>query len=96
MWTGLMFPAWVKGEGGHQMSRRPVKSALARVRAERRELRKLMARVSEIAKERLREAIEEGLIEGRIEEDGEIVIIVDDTIEETEMTTTTVGTDIEL
>jgi hypothetical protein len=59
------------------MSRRKVMSALARVRQERRELRQLMARVREIAKQRLRQAIEEGLIDGRIEDDGEIVVVDD-------------------
>jgi len=34
-----------------------------------------MARIGEIAKQRLREAIEEGWLEGRIEDDGEIVIV---------------------
>src|SRR6266404_7173855 len=54
---------------------RKVMSAVARTRAQRRELRKEMARIGEIAKQRLREAIEEGLLEGRIEDDGEIVIV---------------------
>jgi hypothetical protein len=36
-----------------------------------------MERVAEFAKRRLREAIEEGLIAGRIEEDGEVIL--DDT-----------------
>ena len=57
------------------MSRKPIMSATARLRARRRELRKEMARIGEIAKQRLREAIEEGWLDGRIEEDGEIVII---------------------
>ncbi len=55
------------------MSRRPIMSAAARTRAERKALREEMARIGEIAKQRLREAIAEGLIEGHIEGD-EIVI----------------------
>jgi hypothetical protein len=54
-----------------------VMSAAARTRAERRELRQLMARVSQVAKQRLREAVEEGWLEGRVEEDGTIVIVDD-------------------
>jgi hypothetical protein len=54
-----------------------VMSAAARTRAERRELRQLMARVSQVAEQRLREAIAEGLLEGRVEEDGTIVIETD-------------------
>ena len=54
-----------------------VMSAAARTRAERRELRHLMARVSQVAKQRLREAVEEGWLEGRVEEDGTIVIETD-------------------
>ena len=46
----------------------------AATRAQRRELRKLMAHVEAVAKQRLREAIEAGLIEGRIEDDGTVVI----------------------
>jgi hypothetical protein len=56
------------------MSRRPSMSALARTRQQRRELRELMARVSQVAKQRLRQAIEEGLLEGHVEDNGEIVI----------------------
>ena len=56
---------------------RPRNTALARTRAERRELRQLMARVSQVAKQRLREAVEEGWLEGRVEEDGTIVIVDD-------------------
>jgi hypothetical protein len=54
-----------------------VMSAAARTRAERRELRQLMARVSQVAKQRLREAVEEGWLEGRVEEDGTIVVVDD-------------------
>jgi hypothetical protein len=56
---------------------RPRNTALARTRAERRELRQLMARVSQVAKQRLREAIAEGLIDGRVEDDGTIVVVDD-------------------
>jgi hypothetical protein len=59
------------------MSRRKVMTALARTRQERRELRKLMAHVAAVAGQRLRQAVEEGLIEGRIEDDGTIVIVDD-------------------
>jgi hypothetical protein len=59
------------------MSRRKVMTALARTRQERRELRKLMAHVAAVAEQRLRQAVEEGLIEGRIEDDGTIVIVDD-------------------
>ena len=59
------------------MSRRSVMTPAARTRAQRRALRKEMERVAEFAKRRLREAIEEGLIAGRIEEDGEVIL--DDT-----------------
>jgi hypothetical protein len=45
------------------MTRRPSMSPLAMARAERRELRKLMARVSQVAEQRLREAIAEGLFD---------------------------------
>jgi hypothetical protein len=51
-----------------------VMTPAARLRARRRELRKEMQRIGEIAKQRLREAIEEGWLEGRIE-DGEVVIV---------------------
>jgi hypothetical protein len=54
-----------------------VMSPLARTRAERRALRAEMARIAEFAKQKMREAVLEGLIAGRIEEDGEIVL--DDT-----------------
>jgi hypothetical protein len=58
------------------MSRKPsrVMTPAARLRAQRRELRKEMARVSELAAQCLRDAIAEGLLEGRVEEDGTIVI----------------------
>jgi hypothetical protein len=56
------------------MSRARVMTPAARARARRKALRAEMARIGEIAKQRLREAIEEGLIEGYIEEDGTIVI----------------------
>jgi len=56
------------------VSRARVMSALARTRAERRELRQLMAHVAAVAEQRLRDAIAEGLLEGRVEEDGTIVI----------------------
>jgi hypothetical protein len=52
------------------MSRARVMTPAARARARRKALRAEMARIGEIAKQRLREAIEEGLIEGYIEEDG--------------------------
>jgi hypothetical protein len=52
-------------------------SPAARERAYRRHLRAEMERVSQIAKQRLREAIAEGLIEGRIE-GGEIIVEVTD------------------
>jgi hypothetical protein len=58
------------------MSRARVMTPAARARAYRRELRAEMARVSELAARRLREAVEAGLIEGHIEEDGTIVIEV--------------------
>jgi hypothetical protein len=57
------------------MTRRPSMSPLAMVRAERRKLRKLMADVTQKAEQHLREMIAEGLLEGRVEEDGEIVIV---------------------
>jgi hypothetical protein len=56
------------------MTRRPSTSALAMVRRQRRELRQLMADVSQKAEQHLREMIKEGLIEGQVEEDGTIVI----------------------
>jgi hypothetical protein len=65
---------------------RPRNTALARTRAERRELRQLMAHVSAVVHQRMAEAIAEGLfdgpamdavpgvvIEGRIEGDQVIV-----------------------
>jgi hypothetical protein len=55
---------------------RPRNTALARTRQERRELRQLMAHVEAAAREMLASAIEEGLIEGHIE-DGEVVIVDD-------------------
>jgi hypothetical protein len=59
------------------MSHVKVMSPLARTRAERRALREQMARIAEITQRHLREAVEEGLIEGRVEPDGEIVLEVD-------------------
>jgi hypothetical protein len=61
------------------MSRKPsrVMTPAARARAQRKALRAEMARVAEIAKQRLREAIAEGLIEGRVEDNGEVVIDVE-------------------
>ena len=56
------------------MSRRPVMSTLAQTRARNRALRAEMARVAELVERKTREAILEGLLEGRIEDDGEIVI----------------------
>jgi hypothetical protein len=56
------------------MSRRPtMRTRSSMTPAQKRELRKEMARISELAEQRLREAIAEGLVRGRIE-DGEIVI----------------------
>jgi hypothetical protein len=46
----------------------------ARERAYRRHLRKEMQRLTELAKQRLREAVLEGLVAGRVEEDGTIVL----------------------
>jgi hypothetical protein len=50
---------------------------LAHERAQRRELRKLMAQVEAAAREMLVSAIAEGLVEGRIV-DGEIIIDADE------------------
>ena len=52
---------------------RKVMSAAARTRARRRELRAELARVTQIARERMPSAIAEGLVEGRVV-DGEIII----------------------
>jgi DNA-binding HxlR family transcriptional regulator len=46
----------------------------ARERARRRELRKEMDRIAAIAAQRLRELVEEGLLQGRVEPDGTVVI----------------------
>ena len=51
----------------------PVRTS-ARERARRRELRKLMAHVAAVARETLKQAVEEGLVKGHIAEDGTIVI----------------------
>ena len=48
-----------------------------RERAYRRHLRRELARLSELAEQRLREAVLEGLIAGRIEANGEIIIEID-------------------
>jgi hypothetical protein len=49
----------------------------ARERARRKALRAEMARIAEIARETTRQLIEEGLVAGRISDDGEIVIDAD-------------------
>jgi hypothetical protein len=59
------------------VSRKPSMSAAARERAYRRHLRKELERVSALAALRLREAVEAGWIEGRVEDNGEVVIEVE-------------------
>lgn len=55
------------------MSRKPVMSALARTRAQRKALRQLMAHVSAVARQRMAEAIASGLFDEPGAEQGRIL-----------------------